>query len=294
MLLQKEVRSSTLFVSSRFYSAEYFLCSQPFTRSGLCVHPLFFFEILFNCPFVTIMRFQEVALLLALATAVLAGPPARGSQASTQSSVSQAARPTTSSAVVASASSSSTTTSSLTPGCSNGATSRSCWGAYNINTDYSTSWPITGVTKSYTFHITNTTLSPDGTPKQVLAVNGQIPGPTIEVNWGDTISVQVFNDMQSNGTSLHWHGLRQLHSNDQDGTNGVTECALAPGDSKTYTFQATEYGTSWYHSHFSAQYGDGVQGPIIIHGPASANYDVDLGSIMVRYVNSLHKGECIY
>jgi FtsP/CotA-like multicopper oxidase with cupredoxin domain len=42
--------------------------------------------------------------------------------------------------------------------------------------------------------------------------------------------------------------------------NGVTECALAPGDAKTYTFQATEYGTSWYHSHFSAQYGDGIVG----------------------------------
>jgi len=37
-----------------------------------------------------------------------------------------------------------------------------------------------------------------------------------------------------------------------------------------------------YHSHFSAQYGDGVVGPIIIHGPASADYDEDLGPIMVQ------------
>ena len=232
------------------------------------------------------MKFQQIVSFLALGTAALAGPPGRGGQ-----SASQATRPSTSSPVAASAKgSSSTTTASgsistgtLTPGCSNGPSSRSCWGAYNINTDYGTTWPNTGVVKSYTFHITNTTLSPDGTPKQVLAVNGQVPGPTIECNWGDTISVTVYNDMQSNGTSLHWHGLRQLHSNSQDGTNGVTECALAPGDSKTYTFQATEYGTSWYHSHFSAQYGDGVQGPIVIHGPASANYDVDLGPITIGY-----------
>jgi FtsP/CotA-like multicopper oxidase with cupredoxin domain len=40
---------------------------------------------------------------------------------------------------------------------------------------------------------------------------------------------------------------------------------------------ATQYGTSWYHSHFSAQYGNGVVGTIHIDGPASANYDVDLG-----------------
>lgn len=68
-----------------------------------------------------------------------------------------------------------------------------------------------------------------------------------------------------------------LNKNIQDGTNGITECALAPGDIKTYEFQATEYGTSWYHSHFSHQYGDGVVGTVQINGPATANYDEDLG-----------------
>jgi FtsP/CotA-like multicopper oxidase with cupredoxin domain len=68
-----------------------------------------------------------------------------------------------------------------------------------------------------------------------------------------------------------------LGSNLQDGVNGVTECPIAPGSSKTYTFKATQYGTSWYHSHFSAQYGNGVWGTIHIDGPASANYDIDLG-----------------
>ena len=66
---------------------------------------------------------------------------------------------------------------------------------------------------------------------------------------------------------------------------GVTECPLAPGESKVYSFKATQYGTSWYHSHYryfvsllswlvlshpSAQYGDGVWGAIVINGPASA------------------------
>lgn len=32
-----------------------------------------------------------------------------------------------------------------------------------------------------------------------------------------------------------------------------------------------------YHSHFSNQYGDGVVGPMVFHGPAAANYDIDLG-----------------
>jgi FtsP/CotA-like multicopper oxidase with cupredoxin domain len=85
--------------------------------------------------------------------------------------------------------------------------------------------------------------------------------------------------LQANGTSIHWHGFRMLNTNIQDGTNGITECALAPGDVKTYQFQATEYGTTWYHSHFSHQYGDGVVGTVQINGPATANYDVDLGTL---------------
>lgn len=111
-----------------------------------------------------------------------------------------------------------------------------------------------------------------------MLINGRTPGPTIVANWGDTIRVTVRNLLQANGTSIHWHGMRMLNSNIQDGTNGITECALAPGDFKTYQFQATEYGTSWYHSHFSHQYGDGVVGTIQINGPATANYDEDLGT----------------
>jgi FtsP/CotA-like multicopper oxidase with cupredoxin domain len=59
------------------------------------------------------------------------------------------------------------------------------------------------------------------------------------------------------------------------------QCPLAPGQSKTYTFLCTQFGTSWYHSHFSAQYGDGVLGPIVIYGPATADYDVDLGAMPI-------------
>jgi FtsP/CotA-like multicopper oxidase with cupredoxin domain len=62
-----------------------------------------------------------------------------------------------------------------------------------------------------------------------------------------------------------------------DGVGGVTECPIANDDTRVYKFKATQYGTSWYHSHYSVQYGDGVMGGIVIKGPASANYDIDLG-----------------
>lgn len=87
--------------------------------------------------------------------------------------------------------------------------------------------------------------------------------------------------MPNNGTSTHWHGIRQYQSNLADGVNGITQCPLAPGHTMTHTFHATQFGTSWYHSHYSNQYGDGLVGTILIDGPASLNYDVDNGVMPV-------------
>jgi len=49
----------------------------------------------------------------------------------------------------------------------------------------------------------------------------------------------------------------------------------------TYKFHADQYGSTWYHSHFSLQYGDGLYGPLIINGPATADYDEDLGVLFL-------------
>ncbi|PLB34160.1 multicopper oxidase-domain-containing protein [Aspergillus candidus] len=165
--------------------------------------------------------------------------------------------------------------------CENSPTSRRCWGKYNITTDYSVITPDTGVTREYWLAAQNLTLAPDGYERQVLVFNGSLPGPTIEADWGDTIVVHVTNQLTDNGTTVHWHGIRQQNSNPSDGVPGVTQCPIAPGDSMTYRFRAQQYGTAWYHGHFSMQMADGLYGPIVIHGPASADYDVDLGPVFV-------------
>lgn len=59
-----------------------------------------------------------------------------------------------------------------------------------------------------------------------------------------------------------------------DGVPGVQQCPIPPGGSFTYTFLADLYGTSWYHSHYSAQYAGGAIGPMIIHGPTTLPYDI--------------------
>lgn len=95
------------------------------------------------------------------------------------------------------------------------------------------------------------------------------------------VQIKVTNLLQDNATTIHWHGVRQFGTNDQDGVPGVTECGIAPGTSRVYTWHASSYGTGWYHSHALAQFGGGIRGPIIIHGPATANYDIDMGTVMV-------------
>lgn len=57
---------------------------------------------------------------------------------------------------------------------------------------------------------------------------------------------------------------------------------IAPGQTMTYTFPASQYGTSWYHSHYTLQYADGLYGPLIINGPSTADYDEDKGALMIQ------------
>lgn len=87
------------------------------------------------------------------------------------------------------------------------------------------------------------------------------------------IEITVHNKLDFNGTTVHWHGLRQFQTSHMDGVNAVSQCPIAPGDSFTYKFTAMQYGTSWYHSHYSLQYGDGLLGPLTIHGPSTKEYD---------------------
>lgn len=162
------------------------------------------------------------------------------------------------------------------------------WGTRTpTNTSPYTQSPNTGIIRSYDFTISRGMLAPDGYQKPVLLVNGAFPGPTIEANWGDTIQVTVHNNItkdsigEAEGTALHWHGFLQTATPWEDGVPGVDQCPIPPGKSYTYQFKAELYGTTWYHSHYSAQYSGGVTGPMIIYGPNQKNYDIDIGPVML-------------
>ena len=162
------------------------------------------------------------------------------------------------------------------------AENRSCWlrnsktgSEYNINTNYEdTNLTPVGVHRTYYLNITDTAVNADGLnfPYGKL-FNSTYPGPWIQACWGDNVTVVVQNKLKHNGTSVHWHGIRQWLTMHIDGVNGVTQCPIAPGDSFNYTWRAMQYGSSWYHSHYSVQYADGSAGPITLHGPTSEPFD---------------------
>lgn len=143
--------------------------------------------------------------------------------------------------------------------------------------------PITGKVRVYNFTVARGILAPDGVEKHVILVNGEFPGPTIEANWGDIIQVTLNNAITDpeEGTIIHWHGLRQMWTAFEDGVPGVSQTPIPPNDTFTYSFIADPPGTTWYHSHYSAQYSSGTVGALIIHGPTQAKYDEDLGPIML-------------
>ncbi|OTB05429.1 putative multicopper oxidase [Hypoxylon sp. CI-4A] len=163
---------------------------------------------------------------------------------------------------------------------------RTCWlsspnDRFDIGTDYEVRAPP-GILREYYLDVDEMPINGDG----ILNPDGKVfnqtyPGPWIQACWGDTIRVTIKNKLQYNGTSIHWHGIRQNGTMEMDGVNGVTQCPIAPGDNFTYEFKAVQYGSSWYHSHYSLQYADGLAGPITIYGPSSSNFDEGRDPILI-------------
>ncbi|KAJ8764045.1 hypothetical protein K2173_004936 [Erythroxylum novogranatense] len=107
--------------------------------------------------------------------------------------------------------------------------------------------------------------------QNVITVNGMFPGPTLEINNGDTLEVTVTNKAQYNVT-IHWHGVRQMRTAWADGPEFVTQCPIRPGGTYTYRFTIQgQEGTLWWHAH-STWLRATVYGALIIHPKAGSSY----------------------
>ncbi len=100
-----------------------------------------------------------------------------------------------------------------------------------------------------------------GKVRRATTVNGTLPGPTLRLTEGDTVTIRVKNTLNED-TSIHWHGL--LLPFQMDGVPGISFAGIKPGETFTYTFPIRQSGTYWYHAHSGFQEQTGLFGAIII------------------------------
>ena len=102
------------------------------------------------------------------------------------------------------------------------------------------------------------------TYRPYIGVNGLVPGPTLIVNEGQNMIVNVENRLISETTSIHWHGMDMRNTPWMDGALMVSQCPINPGETFRYYFQAAPTGSFWYHSHRVTQRMDGLFGALIV------------------------------
>ena len=78
--------------------------------------------------------------------------------------------------------------------------------------------------------------------------NGTVPGPTLRVRVGDIVRVHFTNNLDRIH-SVHVHGLR--YTIESDGSQAYPDSMPAPGETYTYTYEATRPGLFYYHCHSS-------------------------------------------
>ena len=107
---------------------------------------------------------------------------------------------------------------------------------------------------------------------RVWGFEGLMPGPEIRLQQGQRVRKRLINDLPD-ATSTHWHGIRI--DNAMDGVSGLTQAAVAPGDSFNYDFVAPDAGTFWYHAHNRSfeQVARGLYGALIVEEPTPPDVD---------------------
>lgn len=113
----------------------------------------------------------------------------------------------------------------------------------------------------YHLYVRDTLVNFTGKEKHAIAVNGQIPMPTLTFTQGDTAEIYVHNELKE-VTSLHWHGV--FLPNQEDGVPYLTQMPIQPGEVYVYRFPIIQHGTHWYHSHSGLQEQLGMYGSFVM------------------------------
>lgn len=114
----------------------------------------------------------------------------------------------------------------------------------------------------YDLYVRDTIVNYAGKEKRAIAVNGQIPMPTLTFTEGDMAQIYVHNELNEE-TSMHWHGV--FLPNKEDGVPYLTQMPIKPGSTYIYQFPIKQNGTHWYHSHSGLQEQIGMYGSMIFN-----------------------------
>ncbi|KAK9167460.1 hypothetical protein Scep_002651 [Stephania cephalantha] len=129
--------------------------------------------------------------------------------------------------------------------------------------------------------------APDCFRKLAISINGRTPGPTILAHQGDTIIVELKNSLLTENVAIHWHGIRQIGTPWSDGTEGVTQCPILPGETFIYKFVVDRPGTYLYHAHYGMQREAGLYGSIQVSVPNGTkepfSYDYDRSLVLTDW-----------
>ena len=117
-------------------------------------------------------------------------------------------------------------------------------------------------TVRYDLYVKDTIVNFGKKSKRAIAVNGQIPMPTLTFTEGDTAEIWVHNELNEK-TTLHWHGL--FLPNRYDGVPFLTQMPIMPHSTYLYKFPIVQHGTHWYHSHYGLQEQIGMYGAFIMN-----------------------------
>ncbi|MFB5760605.1 multicopper oxidase family protein [Paenibacillus medicaginis] len=143
---------------------------------------------------------------------------------------------------------------------------------------------LTGKEINLTTSVSNQEIAP-GKTLPVWTFNNSVPGPQIRVKQGETVKVNLKNQLPEPVT-IHWHGVPV--PNAMDGIPGVTQNAVQPGQSFTYEFKADVPGTYWYHSHQDSvnQLDRGLYGSFIVEPKEGTGVDRDYTLVLDEWVSS--------
>ncbi len=125
---------------------------------------------------------------------------------------------------------------------------------------------LTGLNFNLTVQSGTTQFYP-GISTPTYGINGAFLSPTIIVNKGDVVTLNVINNLTV-GTTMHWHGLHVAPEND-----GGPHQLISAGTTWSPSFEIlNNAATFWYHPHGEGKtelhVGKGLSGLFIVHDPA--------------------------